>query len=419
MSSLEAVSENTNNIAKHEAVGIFKIIGAILLIVGTSIGGGMLALPVATAKLGFAPASLYLFLTWLMMTLGALFILEVNLWLPPNSNLISMAGATIGKVGQVVAWISYLVLLYCLLAAYMAGGKDVVTTVASLAHIHLTSLAATLIFLVLFSVIVARGVTSVDWANRFIMAVKILAYVAMILLAVPYVQTVHFAQGATHYKLWMSTLMVMITSYGFAIIVPSLRTYFNNDAKKLRRVVMIGSLIPLLCYLIWEAIIFGTLPMQGAHGLLALTHSSAPVADLMGMLSHIAQQPGVVMTANIFTSVCVITAFLGVSLCLTDFLADGFNIKKTGKAGVLIYLLTFVPPFLLVTFAKRVFMLGIGWAGVCCVVLLMLLPAWMVWAGRYRKSLQGDFRVMGGKFSLLVLMLLSVVIIILNVYLKI
>ena len=102
----------------------FKLFGSILLVVGTSIGAGMLALPIATAQLGFLGSVVLLILCWFVMTMGALLLLEVNLWLPPNNNLITMAKATIGPYGQILAWIMYLLLLYSLICAYIAGGSD-------------------------------------------------------------------------------------------------------------------------------------------------------------------------------------------------------------------------------------------------------------------------------------------------------
>ena len=45
----------------------FKLIGSILLIVGTSIGAGMLALPIATAQLGFGGSLILLFACWIVM----------------------------------------------------------------------------------------------------------------------------------------------------------------------------------------------------------------------------------------------------------------------------------------------------------------------------------------------------------------
>ena len=112
----------------------FKIVGGILLIIGTSIGGGMLALPVATAALGIHYAILFLCICWLIMTGGALLLLEVNLALPEGTNIISMAKHTFGFPGQLLAWITYLFLLYTLLSGYISGGSDVLTSLLASAH---------------------------------------------------------------------------------------------------------------------------------------------------------------------------------------------------------------------------------------------------------------------------------------------
>src|SRR5579872_3040752 len=102
-----------------------KTLGGILLIIGTTIGGGMLALPVVTAQSGFLGSIFLLIASWMIMTFCAFLILEVNLWLPAHSNIILMARSTLGNMGAVVAWICYLILFYCLLAAYVAGGSDI------------------------------------------------------------------------------------------------------------------------------------------------------------------------------------------------------------------------------------------------------------------------------------------------------
>ena len=47
--------------------------GACLLIAGTAIGAGLLALPVSTANAGFLPAGITLVLTWGTMLISSLF----------------------------------------------------------------------------------------------------------------------------------------------------------------------------------------------------------------------------------------------------------------------------------------------------------------------------------------------------------
>jgi len=100
MAPRKAFIGDNDNAAKEGQMDT-KIAGGILLIVGTSIGGGMLALPIVSAESGFIGSTLVLLACWALMAFCALLILEVNLWLPPRNNLISMASATLGKTGAV------------------------------------------------------------------------------------------------------------------------------------------------------------------------------------------------------------------------------------------------------------------------------------------------------------------------------
>lgn len=384
-----------------------KFIGAILLIIGTSIGGGMLALPIATANLGFFASTFYIFAIWLMMLFGALCILEVNSWLPLNSNLISMAGATIGKVGQVLAWLAYLLLLYSLMAAYIAGGQEIITALLSFIGLEVKNSVAAIIFSAIFAAIVFCGIRHVDWVNRFIMLLKLGAYLAMVIFTIPFAQKALLLQQNLNFTVSSTTLMIIFTSFGFAIIVPSLRTYFNDDIKTLRRAIIIGSLVPLIFYCLWEVVIFSVLPTTGENSLQSLNESATPIITLMQVLSHVSHYALIALIAKLFTSVCVLTAFLGVSLCLVDFLADGLRLEKKRSAGMLLLAIAFMPPLLLALFAQKLFIYGLSFAGIFCIFLLLLLPAWMTWAGRYRHHFKSRCAVMGGKGLLITSIILS------------
>ena len=84
-----------------------KIIGGVLLVAGTTIGAGMLALPVVTGLAGFYPSVALFLAYWLFLTFTAFLMLEVSLWLPPQANLISMARHTLGRWGEAVSWALY------------------------------------------------------------------------------------------------------------------------------------------------------------------------------------------------------------------------------------------------------------------------------------------------------------------------
>lgn len=376
-----------------------KLIGGILLIVGTSIGGGMLALPVSTAAAGITSSVIFLIFCWMVMTAGALLVLEVNLRLPAGSNMVSMAKVTLGVPGQIIAWVTYLLLLYTLLAGYISGGSDVFQGLLQKANLHLPSWLTSLLFTCIFSFIIYSGIRAVDYVNRGLMFGKLGIYLLLVLLISPYIKLSTLSGGSL--QAITGSLMILITSFGFASIVPSLREYFNDDINALRKVILLGSLIPLSCYILWETVIMGVVPRDGTEGLIALMSSDHVTSGLTDALSDVVQSQWITGFFSFFTSICMITAFLGVSLGLFDFLADGLKLKKAGHQGKFILLLTFLPPLLVVLVNPGIYLHALNYAGVCCVVLLLLLPVAMAWRGR--KAGNTLVLIPGGKSSLMLL----------------
>jgi tyrosine-specific transport protein len=55
---------------------------------------------------------------------------------------------------------------------------------------------------------------------------------------------------------------------------------------------------------------------------------------------------------------------------------------------------------------------ALGYGGVFVAILYGILPAIMVWKGRYRENLSCEVKVFGGKFILALILLMSVAVII-------
>jgi tyrosine-specific transport protein len=386
----------------------YRFIGGILLIVGTSIGAGMLALPVANVSAGFWPSSLLLLLCWALMTAGAFYILEVSLCMPRGSHMVSMAYHTLGRPGLIIAWLSYLFLLYTLLSAYISGGADVLSALLSYVHIYLQSWQASLIFTLVFGLIVYGGIVYVDYVNRLLMFAKLVVYGLLVLCIAPYIQSTDLLHS--NFQALGPALMIVFTSFGFAIIVPNLRDYFQDDVKTLKRVVLIGSLIPLFCYLAWDAVIIGSLPSYGPNSLASLRYDPHTTSRLAVMLSLTVNNRLISSFFHFFTSVCMLTAFLGVSLCLNSFLADGLKMQQSGKEGRSLFALTFFPSLMIVIFYPGAYIYALSYAGLFCVILLLLLPALMSYFGR--KKLSPAFIVPGGAIAQISLFLISIIILI-------
>ncbi|OGT40129.1 MAG: hypothetical protein A3F12_03800 [Gammaproteobacteria bacterium RIFCSPHIGHO2_12_FULL_38_14] len=386
-----------------------KLLGSILLIVGTSIGAGMLALPIATAQLGFLGSLGLLLLAWFVMVCGAFLILEVNLWLPQESNIISMAKVTIGPFGQLLAWVTYLLLLYSLLSAYIAGGSDLLHNLFLTRHVDLPAWCSAVAFTILFGFVVYLGIRAVDYTNRGLMFVKLSAFLILLLLLLPFISTEKLIVENFHKVPFVTAMTVTITSFGFSTIIPSLRVYFASNVKKLKTAIIIGSIVPLLCYAAWDAAIIGIIPLDGVNSLSAILTSGNSSSRLVNTLNSMTGTTSINFFVKLFTSICIITSFLGVALCLVDFLADGLQVEKKGMNTMMISLLAFLPPLIIVLFSPHIFIAGLKYAGIYCVILLIFLPAWMAWRGRYHRKIAVGFKVFGGKTLLSILILFSLI----------
>lgn len=390
-----------------------KLFGGILLVVGTTIGAGMLALPIATAQLGFWGSLVLLISCWVVMTACAFLFLEVNLWFPPNSNLISMAGATLGKVGQSVAWVVYLVLLYSILSAYIAGGGDLFHYLLTSIGIKIPLSIASIVFTIMLGSVVYLGIRSVDYVNRGLMFGKLGALILLVGLIMPFVSSENLSNGEMKHILAPTSISVTAVAFACLMIIPSLRTYFGEDTKSLRKAVFIGTLIPLICYIAWDMVIMGVVPLYGNPGLNQMLHSASSNSDLVAALTSLLQKNSVTVLAKFFTSICMATSFLSIALCLSDFLSDGLKVSKETNGKYLIYGITFLPPIIVVLFYPDAFIRALNYAGICCFILMIFLPPLMAWRGRYHRALatgfvEGDgYQVRGGKFLLAVLLLFA------------
>lgn len=393
-----------------------KVIGASLLVAGTAIGAGMLALPTVTGFAGFIPSTLLFLFYWVFMLFTSFLILEVNLWMEERSipaNMISMAKRTLGPVGETIAWGAYLFLLYALMTAYLAGsGPLVANFIHSLTGVLLPDWAGFIPLLAIFSYFVIMGTASVDYLNRLMMLAMGLLFVLMLIWLFPYIEESKLLH--IDFKALPIAVSVAATSFGFHIIIPTLTEYLKRDAYKIRQALVIGSMIPLAIYLIWEVVTLGVLPLYGPDSIESGYIAGSSAAEL---LVDILNKPILTLFANTFAFFAIVTSFLGASLGLSACIADGLDLRKIKAPTSLVYALTFIPPLLIALIDPRAFISALQYAGVYgVIVLLALLPACMVYRGRYHLGIESAYKAPGGKGTIYLTMLISIALILLELF---
>jgi len=373
-------------------------VGGVALIAGTAIGAAVLALPVTTAHLGFITTLCIYTICWFFMTLSALYLLETNLLVGVGTNLISMAEKTFGGFGKIFTFAIYLILLYALTAAYLDGASSWIRHGFSHFNFQIHPFNAAIIAALFTMCIITLGTAFTDWTNRFLMIGLISAFFTLgfstgenINLELLFLQPNQFD---------ITPLPLIITAFGSAIVIPTLTEYLHGKPKQLVWVVIIGSLIPLITYIIWEFVILGVIPVTGKVSLLTIQQHGHPATDVPLALQALLKNPWITQAATYFSIFALLTSLLGVTLSLFDFLADGLHLSKTFKHKLFLALITFIPPLGFTTFYPRGFIIALSFAGLFVAILLGILPAMMVYQARYRLQLKSPLKILGGKILL-------------------
>ncbi|MCB1118872.1 MAG: tyrosine transporter [Chlamydiia bacterium] len=352
--------------------------GGILLLAGCCIGAGMLGLPIVTAQAGFIPTVVFFILAWLFMVLTGLILTEVNLWCGAGTNLISMSKKTLGSVGEWVTIGLFVFLFDSILVGYISGGGEII---AGALGGTIPLWLGGLILIVLFGSFVYAGTYYSDLCNRWLMVGLAISYFLLVWFGVQEVNGEALMKRDWS-KAWF-ILPPMVISFGYHNLVPTLTAYFGADRQRLRLAVVVGALLPLIIYLLWEAVILGILPSEQGVLQQALDHGE--------MVTHVLKQgvgrSGVANLAEAFAFFAIVTSFLGVSLSFVDFLADGLNVKRTPKGNFLLSALVMVPPYVIAYTYPGLFYRALNYAGgFATVILFGLIPVLMM-----RKKGSGPF----------------------------
>jgi len=381
-----------------------SVFGAILLISGCCIGAGMLGLPVMSALTGFKPSLVMFLLSWSFMMTTALLLLEVNLWFTDEVSIISMADRTLGLAGKAIGWLCFIFLFYALGVAYIAGSGELISAfVEGTLGITLPYWVGSLFVCGLFGVFVYLGTYAVDHFNRLLMIGLALSYLLLVIFGAPHVKLEYLKHQ--DWSLATMVLPVMIISFGFHNLIPSLTAYLNRDAKRLRTAIICGSALPLFVYLIWEWLILGLVPVHSTEGFLQVIDEGSMATEV---LKNVVGALWIADLAQYFAFFAILTSFLGNSLSFVDFLADGLRIPKNHLGKLFLCLIVIAPSFVLALIYPRIFLLALNYAGSFgAVVLFGVLPALMAWSGRYSKKISTKPLVPGGRVVLATIILFA------------
>ena len=381
-----------------------KTVGSTLLVAGTMIGAGMLAMPLTSAGIGFGFTLVLLLGLWALLTFSALLFVELYQTAESDAGIGTLAEQYFGKAGRIIATAVLIIFLYALIAAYVSGGGSLLKDLLPESFGNKVSI---LLFTVIFGSFIVIGTHSVDKINRVLFFVMLAAFAVVLSLMLPEIKFDNLMATPIDNALIISASPVFFTAFGFHGSIPSLNKYLDGNVKALRISILAGSAITLCAYILWQMSTHGLLTQ---NEFLQILKEDATLNGLVKATLAITGSNMIAGAVKLFSTLALVTSFLGVGLglleCIEDLLKRSFNISA---GRIPLGLMTFIPPLVFALFYPEGFILALGYAGQMFAFYAVVLPVSLVWKAR-RAHTNLPYKVWGGNLTLIIVLILGVII---------
>jgi tyrosine-specific transport protein len=274
--------------------------GASVLVAGTTVGAGILALPAVTAPAGLAPSLVSLTGVWLLSIATGLFLAEVTARATADGeespSFVSLARRTLGSAGGFAAIVTQFFLQETLMVAYASKGGEVLVR---LGIVSSSPAQGEVLFVLTLSTLCAlASPQQLDRCNGGLLAALTLSFVLLLTGTLPNVQSASLAFA--DWPQILPALPVISLSFVYHNVVPILVRSLRGHAPSVRAALWQGTALPFAMYLLWEVAVLGSAaPAAGADPL----SRSSPIISAFSLLA-------------------VATSYLGFVLSLSDMIAD-------------------------------------------------------------------------------------------------
>lgn len=292
--------------------------------------------------------------------------------------MLSLGRLTLGSAGAVVTAAAYVFLHLAILTAYTAQGGSILRDAMSQLNPGLAGaiFAGGIGGFMFFAP--GRVVERVNNASVIAAAITFLGVVAGAASHADIGPLIH--QVNWPFAVTGELIPVAFVSCVYHNVVSTISMRLEGDRRKIRRAILMGSGIPVVMFLLYDAVMLASGASDGG---------SAPASGLI---------------IDVFSGLAIATSTIGFIEGLTDLCADaresmGIDARWPDYAA------TLFPPIVFAAAAPDIFFNALEVAGTYGIAVLFgIIPATMAWRNRRKPATQGFAQMIGGGNALLALM---------------
>lgn len=357
---------------------------ATALLVGTVIGAGVLGIPYVVAKAGFITGIITIILLGLIVLFLNLLFGEVILRTPGNHQMPGYAGIYLGKWGKRIMTITVFLGIYGALTAYLIGEGKALSAIFGA-----TPTTFTLLFFVITAAAVYLGLKFIT-KTELIAAGTILILVLVISFLTIFSDKFNLANLTTFNPAnLLIPFGVILYAFHGVTSIPEMKEYLIRDRKKMKKAIILGSIIPLIVYILF------------AFSVVGVTGEQTTGISTLGLGESLGQS--MIVFGNIFAVFAMFTSFLTLALAMKEMYIFDYKINKH-----LAFLLTMFIPLAVFLLGANDFIAVIGITGAFTIgteSIMVILTFWKArkHGGRVPEYKLGKKYIIGGLLILLFL----------------
>jgi len=360
-----------------------KLLIAITTLIGTIVGAGILGIPYAIAKVGFFWGFIIIVTLGLCFILINLFAGEMILRTKKQHQLTGYAQKYLGKWGKIVMTLVMLMSLYGALIAYLIGEGSTLYAIFGFG----SPLIYTLIFFAITSYIIFSGIKATGKTELVLIS---------LLIIIVFVIGVFSYRSMDFSRLLTSNITNFLLPYGIVLFaymalpaIPELQEVIGKEKKLLKKAIIWGSVIPIIIYLFFAAVVVGAVGLENFE-LLDTNQRIATIA--LSIYSN--KILGVF--ANILAVLAMFTSYLTIGIALTEMYEYDYKLNRK-----LALSLTFFIPLIVVLFNLTSFLTVLAITGAIAGGLEAVMVMLMYWRAkklgdRKPEYTMPNFYVLGG-----------------------
>lgn len=376
------VKEEKGFFARH------KLWIATATLIGTIVGAGVLAIPYVVAKSGFLYGLLLILLLGVAFLFLNLYTGEIVLRTKEQHQLTGYLEKYLGKWGKRLMAFSMIFGIYGALTAYLIGEGQAIKAILGGGY----PLVYSLVFFGIASFIVYQGVKATGKAELISVSFVFMVVFLIGLFSFRQINLANFT--VFNPAFFFLPYGVILFAFMGSVSIPEMQEELEKEKKKMKKAILIGSVIPIVLYLLFSFVVVGLVGLENFE-LLAPNERIATVA--LSIYSH----PILGFFANLFAVFTMLTSFLALGIALTEMYTYDFKMPRK-----IALLLTLVLPLLLVVTNLTTFISVIGLAGAVAggvSGVLIVLAFWQAkkWGDRQPEYTIKKSKLLGGVLILL------------------